>query len=230
MNDTFYSDTKNSDGSIREQRVVSGFTRIKISGDATLQVVQGDREWLIVQADEELMPHVTTEVIDGTLILKLADDNSHNFFRRTVHFFVGCKTLSAVGLSGSTAVKIPALNTQEFVCGASGSAYMEIGVLEAQKLTVKASGSATMLVGGHVDEQLLHCSGAMNYQAASLGSKRTQIEVSGASEMTLWVEELLDVRSASGACKVRYYGNPQVKHTPNFMTKLVALGQPVPQP
>lgn len=234
MNDTVVSETKtkNSDGSIQEQRAVTGFTGIRVSGSATLQVVQGDREWLIVQADEELMPQVITEVVDGTLHLRLNDNFSRGLFnRRTVHFFVGCKTLNTVELSGSTAARITALNTPEFLCTASGSALLEIPQLEAKYLRVKASGGANVTISGHVDEQTLTCSGVIRYNGGQLRSRQAQIDVSGAGDLTLWAEELLDVRSASGACKVHYYGAPEVRHVRNnIMLKLDALGEPVPQP
>ncbi len=228
MNDKNYVDTADA---IREQRTVAGFTRIKISGDATLQVAQGDREWLIVEAPENLMAQVITEVVDGTLHLRLDGEAARGFLKRsTIHFFVGCKTLDAVALSGTVAARIPTLTTPELLCAASGAAMMEIHALETEHLKVKASGSATLTIAGHADQQTLSCSGALTYHAKQLQSRQAQIEISGAAEMLLWVDELLDVRLATGACRISYYGSPQVKQPRSLLNRLTALGAAPEQP
>jgi len=228
VNNKNYVDTAEA---IREQRTVSGFTRIKVSGDATLQVTQGDREWLIVEAPETLMAQVITEVVDGTLHLRLDGEAVRGFLkRRTIHFFVGCKALEAVTLSGATAARIPTLTTPELLCVASGAVLLEIHALETEHLKVKASGSATLTLAGHADQQTLICSGALTYHAKQLQSRQAQIEISGAAEMLLWVDELLDVRSATGASRIGYYGRPQVKQTRGLLNRLTALGAAPEQP
>jgi hypothetical protein len=52
-----------------ETREVSGFTRVDLSGSGEVTVVQGDVESLTVEADENVLPVLTSDVSDSTLKL-----------------------------------------------------------------------------------------------------------------------------------------------------------------
>ena len=56
---------------ITEERGVSGFSRVALCGVGNLVIKQGDAEALVIEADERVMPRITTRVEDDTLLIDL---------------------------------------------------------------------------------------------------------------------------------------------------------------
>src|ERR1700761_5786598 len=57
-----------------EDRHLSGFHAVEVGGPYDVKITQGNTESVRVEAPEDIMPHITTEVVDG--VLKIY--NKHN--------------------------------------------------------------------------------------------------------------------------------------------------------
>ena len=73
----FSSTIEGSGNIITEERYVSGFDRLTLSGFGEVSVEQGATESLTVCTDDNIMPYVQTEVKNNTLILDF-DDKGRN--------------------------------------------------------------------------------------------------------------------------------------------------------
>jgi hypothetical protein len=87
-------------GNVRtEERPVQGFTRVELSGIGDLTVTQSGSESLKVEADDNVVPLVTSEVRGNTLVLGLQPGS---YVRTTrLDFVVTVKQLDGVKLDGS---------------------------------------------------------------------------------------------------------------------------------
>jgi hypothetical protein len=116
-------------------------------------------------------------------------------------------------ISGRGNIKAKALHSATLMLKISGSGNIHFADLQGQKIESKISGHGDFELSGRVDEQEVHLSGAGNYKASGLASRRTQVHISGVGNADVQAEEELDAH-VSGAGNVRYSGQPRV----NFRT------------
>lgn len=219
----FSSTIEGSGNIITEERNVSGFDRVTLSGFGEVSVQQGEAVSLTVSTDDNIMPHVRTEVRNNTLILDFDDKGRNRGYNPTdgIKFNLVVKDLSRIDISGAGSFDVKELETKSLLADLSGAGSLEIGNLTANELVVRQSGAGTVFVSGQVEGQELTHSGVGSYHAADLESKTAIIDISGAGSATVWATELLDIQ-ISGLGSVIYYGNPRIIQNVSGLGKLVS--------
>ena len=195
-------------GNIRiEPRQVSHFDRVSMGGSGELIITQGDEESLTVEADDNLLPRIKTEVRDGTLHLGLKGKNWPNFLQptRPIKFNLIMKEVGPYVCSQWG--RKPDIRTHDLSVEISGSGDVVIGALEAEKLKVQLSGSATCALSGQVVTQEIGISGSGEYRAPKLNSQTVKAKISGSGHSLISVRDSLSV-NISGSGQVDYYGSP----------------------
>jgi hypothetical protein len=178
--------TTGSGNVVSESRPVAGFTKIDLSGRGEVTIDQNGTEALTVEAEDNLMPKVTSEVVDGTL--RLGEKSNLTLRQNTpIKYRVSVKEIAGLIISGSGTVTATKITTPH--------------------LSVDISGSGTVTLGGSVEAQELAISGSGDYQAKDLPSKTTTAEISGSGDAAVAVSDRLDVE-ISGSGRLTYYGNP----------------------
>ena len=109
---------------------------------------------------------------------------------------------------GASSVTIEAVSAPRVDLVSSGTASLKLNSVEGRSLDSRISGTASLCIGGEVEEVSARISGTGSLDAIGLRAKRASIVTSGASNASINAEENLDVKS-SGACSVRYLGNPR---------------------
>lgn len=196
---------------VPEERPVSDFTRVDFTGFGELTLVQGDKEALTIETDDNLLPYIKTTVSDGTLTIGFAERGWIPIVRPTqsIRYRLTIKTLDHLDFSGAGTVTAATLHVDNLTLVESGAAEINLADLTANALTVEMSGSGSVGLAGAVTRQTVELSGLGSYAAGDLASQTAQINLSGAGEATVWVREQLDA-DMSGAGAIRYYGSPQV--------------------
>jgi hypothetical protein len=172
-----------------ETRNVSGFTQITLAsmGDVTLS--QTGTESLTIEAEDNLLPHLTTTVSGGRLTL---DTDGSLQPTKPIHYTIGVKDITGLDVAGAGNVTGTQLHTSAIV--------------------VHVSGAGDVTLSGQADRQEVDLSGAGDYAAAKLATKTAKVVVGGAGNATVQVNDALDV-TVSGAGNVDYSGDPKVtKH------------------
>lgn len=207
--------TLDKSGSVsKETRNVGSFTGIKVGGAFEVFIRQTGTPGVEVEADTDVLPFITTEVVGG--ILKIGMKNGPPRFMndvRTLNVYITVAELNALSLSGAVEI-----TTQTTVKG--DKLEIEIsGAVEAdldfqyQKLSMDISGASEIKLTGQVDEVNIEASGASELDAFDLQAKDLSLYASGATEANVNVSGTLKI-SASGACDVRYTGGASVNaHT-----------------
>ncbi len=205
-----FSDWKTVQGSgnvTTEPRTVQGFDKVSVSGGGELTLVQGDQESLTVEADDNLLPYIRSEVRNGNLLLGPHEANVRS--SRPIRYQLALKNLRELHVSGSVRSEAARIRSDSLGLHISGSGRVEVGQLEARALTVNISGSGTTTVAGAVDQQEIHISGSGDQVAPDLKSQRAQVHISGSGGATLWVTDALNAH-ISGSGRVQYRGQPSV--------------------
>ena len=172
-----------------ESRNVSGFQAVSLSGVGNLTIDQNGTESLTVEAEDNLLPYIKTEVQGNRLVIGSKDNTSLNP-TKPINYRLTVKDLNSIDLSGAGKINGTGINTP--------------------KLAVNVSGAGDITLAGKADSQDINLSGAGNYHGEDLVSKNVTITTSGAGSAVVQVSDTLDA-TVSGAGSVRYIGDPQVK-------------------
>lgn len=216
----------NGSGTIKtDARTVSGFDAIDFSGSGELVITQGDTESLTIEADDNILPHVLTEVRNGVLEIKFDRDDWGTYFRPTkpIRFNLALKDLRSVSISGSGDFSASTLKAESLSFDISGSGKVRIEDLDASELVFEVSGSGEADLIGKVVSQKIDISGSGSYRAGDLESQTADIHSSGSANVTLWVTESLAV-DTSGSGSVSYFGSPKVTSSSSGSSSLTGLG------
>jgi len=169
-----------------ETRDVSGFDEIDLSGSGSVSVAVTGTESLTVEAEDNILPLLTTEVTNGRLELGAKQSISPT---REIVYTITVISLEAVGVSGSGSVMATDIDGHAFEADISGSGtVMAAGVSESLNLSISGSGV---------------------YEGEALLSVTGTVSVSGSGQAVVNVTEDLDV-NVSGSGNVQYFGDPSV--------------------
>lgn len=179
---------KGSGHIITESREVSDFSRIDIRLGAELVLIQAPGETLTVEADDNLMPYITTEVRDGQLVVSTPDNVSLQP-SRTVQLYLTFETLTAVDIYGSCNVTAAELDLDE--------------------LAITFFGSGTTALTGRADNQTITVRGTATINNFDLASERVTVDIDGTGMIEVNAEDTLDV-AVAGSGNIRYTGDPTI--------------------
>jgi hypothetical protein len=194
-----------------ENRSVRDFDRVNLVGSGEVEITQGEEEALTVEADDNFMRYIRTEVKNGTLILGFTKEAGSLKLRpsRPIVFELSLEQLSEVEILGSGNITSEEINADRFEIKIAGSGAVSIAELNADFLEVQILGSGDVELGGKVEEQTVVISGSGNCNTAELRSYKAEISIPGSGNADVWATENLEVR-IFGSGNVGYYGNPEV--------------------
>lgn len=208
-----------------ESRNVSNFNAVSLSGVGDLMIAQGETEALTVEAEDNLLPYIKTEVRNGTLSIGVDNRGGPTLPTptRPVRYNLTVKNLQSVDLSGAGRIQSARLKSDNLKIGISGAGSVTFDQVEATSVTSTLSGAGGLKVSGAVTNQSATLSGVGGYDAPELSSKSASVMVSGVGGATVWASESLDV-TISGAGSVSYYGNPRVQQSKSGAGSVKSLG------
>jgi hypothetical protein len=186
-----------------ESRDVSGFDEVFLAGIGDLNIQQTGTESLTVEAEDNLLPLITTQVAGGRLTIGVKPGTNIRPTRPIRY------QLTAIGLSGAGTVSASNLTAGAMTVTTSGAGKTSIAGLSATTLHVTLSGVGDVTISGQTQSQDVTLSGAGSYQAHDLASNSASVRVSGTGSAMVQVRDTLDAH-VSGVGSVVYYGNPSV--------------------
>lgn len=211
-----------------ETRQVRDFDQVNLLGIGELYITQGDEESLRIEAEDNLIPYITTEVHDH--LLEIGFQRMVSVWpHRPVKFYLTLKDVSALRVSGSGDVHserlaadklqltisgsgdmtIDQLDVKALTNTVSGSGDLRIDTLKADTVNTTISGSGTCALTGETDEQSARVTGSGDYRASDLQSQNASLNLTGSGNAQAWVTKSLDAR-VTGSGNIRYYGAPSV--------------------
>ncbi|MDD5621737.1 MAG: DUF2807 domain-containing protein [Actinomycetota bacterium] len=203
-----------------EERDVSDFHKIHLSGIGNLIITQGEEESLTIEADDNIIPIIETDVFGERL--NIGFKKGYTFTpSAAVKFYLTVVDLDEISLSGSGNIDCDDLRTEALQFDVSGAGDLDFDI-EAERVEVVVSGAGNIILSGKVDSQKIEINGAGKYDGEDLESRECAIKVSGAGSATVNVSELLDVE-INGVGNVYYAGNPSVKQDISGLGKIKSI-------
>lgn len=191
---------------VTETRSVEGFHSIDLRGIGEVRITVDGTESLTVEAEDNLIDQLTSDVRGNTLIL-----GTDRPIRPTedVIFTVTMQTLEGIEISGSGAVTVSEFSTDGFEVDVSGSGSAAVTGIAADDVFAGISGSGAITITGDADSLDLSISGSGAFDGERLAVDVGDVEISGSGSATVNASERLDV-VVSGSGSVEYLGNPSV--------------------
>ncbi len=192
-----------------ETREVKDFLAVSINYPAEVVIEQGKVESVKLEADDNLLPQLATEVNDETLVIENKEKPWSQRVNPTerVKITITVKDLHRIEFSSAGNLRVEDLKTDELSLNLNGVGEMILNDLNVNKLESRLSGAGNIKVNGIADELDLRISGVGSFEAPNLESVIASVRISGAGRATVRVKEDLTAR-VSGAGSVNYYGSP----------------------
>ncbi len=189
-----------------ETRNVNDFTALDVSGGFEVILSQGSTQKVVIEADDNLMKEIITEVRGGELNIYTRDNvrpKSKMVARITFVKLEDIEISGAVNIKGNGQLTFDRL-------GLDGSGASEIE-LEAnvRNLSADLSGASTLRLKGNGGTVSIECSGASKLHLSDFIVSEMSLDLSGASNAHVYVTDKLSVE-ASGASDIRYKGDPKI--------------------
>jgi hypothetical protein len=192
---------------ISEPRNVSGFTEVALESIGDLAIQQTGSESLTIEAEDNIIPKLKTEVKDNRLTIGI-EPNTSIQATKPISYKLTVKDLNALELSGSGSIDAENINTNNLAVTNRGSGDVAANV-DINELKIAQGGSGEVKMRGKADTQDINISGSGTYQAENLQSKEAKIVANGAGEASINANDKLDVR-INGSGSVEYIGNPTI--------------------
>lgn len=167
-----------------ETREVASFTEIVLRGSGDVFVAVTGTASLTIQAEENLIPLLGTEVEDGRLEIAPTERITAT---EDVTYTISVESLDAVAITGSGLIH---------ATGVNGDA-----------LTADIAGSGRIEPEGEVERLMLSISGSGTYAGEELTAATGDVDITGSGDAVVDVTDELTV-SISGSGEVQYLGDP----------------------
>ena len=189
-----------------ESRDVSGFDEIVLRGTGTVVVDVNGTESLTIEAEDNLLQYLTTDVVGGRLELEANRSISPT---EEIVYTISAISLRRLEVSGSGDTTATGVAGQSLDLDVSGSGSIDIDRLEVDAVSVDISGSGSVSIVGDADDLNLSISGSGEYDGADLVTVSAKVRVSGSGDAVVHAVDQLDA-TVSGSGNIEYLGDPSV--------------------
>lgn len=174
---------------VSQQRNVSLFTGIRVTGTAKVIIRQDAAQSLRIEADDNIIDRVTTSVENGVLLVDLQQGSYSNI---TVNVYASMQAVNLLEVVG----------TAEFASTAP---------IQTDRIVCRITGTGTITLSGTAIDQTILITGSGSIHNFDLVCSTCSATISGAGNIEVSVTEQLDAVIA-GTGSIVYAGNPPVVH------------------
>ena len=168
-----------------EKRELKSFNAIDTSGAYEINVSCQKPASFEIEADDNILPLIKTEVRDGTLFV--SNDQEFHSSKSTI-----------------LRITLPEVNS----VSSHGAGDIKINDSNSNDLKIKSTGAANMEATGKAKSVTISSTGAGNIDTSKLTAEKAKVDATGAANVDVYASDQLDV-SVSGVGSVTYSGNPK---------------------
>ncbi|WP_291911174.1 head GIN domain-containing protein [Chitinophaga sp. CB10] len=191
-----------------ENRAAAGFSKISTGGVYHVVLTIGNEEKVRVDAEDNLLPYIETEVSRGRLDIHTKKGYSIEP-KKDITIYVTARAVTELEASGASGiVTTNQIKGDELKIGMSGATQSKLNVA-VKSLDINLSGATQLTLSGTASSADFGVSGAANVKATDLRAEEVNVGASGGSSVSVNAAKALNA-SCSGGSQVRYKGEPVV--------------------
>ncbi|MEI6851406.1 MAG: DUF2807 domain-containing protein [Bacteroidota bacterium] len=181
------------------------FTGISLSEPMDYTILQGDKNLVRIETDDNFMDKVKISVHNGTLTVDTRSLNGASELKVTIQ----AKDLKSIDISGASTLKSEnTLKLDNLTIDASGAAEVKLD-LDVANLESDLSGAANVKLSGIVLNHNIKAGGAADLKALELQTSKAEVELTGASNVKIDVKDKLSGR-VSGVSDLKLKSDPAI--------------------
>jgi hypothetical protein len=197
---------------ITEEREIDGdFTILNISSAIHVEFKLSDRNVVVVETHEEVMPFIRTMVKSDSLTINQISNRYRDLKKLhvTVYYHNFPRTIFVSGASNLTCTEF--IKTESLSLDASGVSNVSFKNLEIEKLSIRVNGVSNAYITGKAETVTAWVDGVSNLHASAFEAEYCDIDVKGSSNVYFGhIHEELSIHAA-GASHLTYRGTPTIK-------------------
>ena len=203
------TDTLRGQGPLAQQfRDVGELDNVVLAMEGDLLIQQGPEVEFRVQAQQNLLTHITTVVRRGTLYIE-SEPNLELRPTEPIQFILVTPDLEGISLAGSGDVIVEEWQATSIALSNTGSGDMIVIDMAAEVLDVSMAGSGDIEIAGASDIQRLSIVGSGNYNGRTFLTNTTDVSIAGSGDGFISVAQEL-IASIAGSGSVYYVGDPVI--------------------
>lgn len=203
---TPFSGVKGNSNVVTETRDIDEkFNSVSAATGLKVKIVQSSSVEVIVEADENLMDIIKTEVKDG--VLKIYSEKNI-WSAKAKNIYVQMPEITSVAASSGSSVKSESLiKTGNFSVDTSSGSSVSLE-LSADAVRADASSGSTMRLSGKANSIMAEASSGSSIKSTDLSTNDASARVSSGASIKVHTTNKLKARASSGG-GIRYSGNPE---------------------
>ena len=191
-----------------ESRDISRATKIKLMGDMDV-ILDSGATAIRVEADENLLPYIITELDDNWLELKMKRGVSLST-SNPMRIYITTPTITHIKVAGSGNVSSDRKfwSQQEINFDIAGSGNITIDVNTPQ-VDADIAGSGNLNISGETRDVDVSIAGSGNYKGLDLKAENAKINIAGSGDAMVFADVKMNARIV-GSGNIKYKGNASV--------------------
>jgi hypothetical protein len=198
-----------------QTRSVRDFNAVKVSTGIQLYLSMDNRQAVRIEADDEIIEDVVTEVKDGTLHIYVRKNNIFKFFnwgsKNTIKAYVSATELNSLDASSGAYIKSEnTLKGNSLTLDMSSGGGMTLDIVY-KDIKMEGSSGANAKISGKAKNFKVSASSGSNIDARNLEAVNCEANASSGANISMVATGEITAHSSSGG-SIRYSGNPDVRN------------------
>ncbi len=187
-----------------ETRNIESFHSIKAAEGLDVYLTQGTSESVKIQADENLLAIILTEVKDGVLHIHTEENIAHSSAQKVMVEFDDIRSITST--SGSDVYSTNTIKADRLKLKSTSGSDMELEIV-ANEIICKSTSGSDIRLSGSTNRFSAESTSGSDIKASNLKAKICDARATSGSDITLYSSEELTAKATSGG-DITYYGNP----------------------
>ncbi|MEO6894914.1 MAG: head GIN domain-containing protein [Ginsengibacter sp.] len=197
------------DGQLKkETRALSEFSSISSRGSIEVKITKGQPGKIEVEADENLLPYIETNVENGKLIIQTKKNINIKSASKMV-VYVNMTLIKSLQVSGSGNIDANGIfkgdDASEFIVSGSGNIHFSSASFKNVSFSISGSGNITAK-GGSADDLSVSVRGSGNVYVSDISAENVEAKISGSGNTKVSASKSLSA-NISGSGNIFYQGN-----------------------
>jgi hypothetical protein len=214
-----------------ENRVISDFEGVEVEGSFIVYIDSSNETSILVEADENLLDEIRTQVRGNNLIIETYRDRCLNS-RNDITIYVTAPDIEEIKLLGSGRIYCDEFESSEMnvELTGSGSIFFDYinsnesdidligsgtirGTIDTYSANILIEGSGIVRLEGSAHHANMDLLGSGSIQAREFTTDIADVDLTGSGKVEVFATEFLEA-SVTGSGMIYYYGNPAevIKH------------------
>jgi len=184
------------------------FNAIKASQGLEVYITQGNEESIVIEADENLLELIKTEVKDNELRIYAEKNIGYAASKKIMVTFKEVSKITST--SGSDVISTNTITADYLELKSSSGSDMKLTV-NTSTLHCDSSSGSDLKISGNTEKLVADASSGSDIKASDLIAVSSQVKATSGADITVNTAKELTADANSGG-DIKYYGNPDKVH------------------